>query len=35
MLGLEDKLVAVPAAALDGQIEALVRLIGKGLMQGA
>jgi AcrR family transcriptional regulator len=35
MLGLEEKLVAVPAAALDGQIEALVRLIGKGLIQGA
>ncbi len=35
MLGLEEKLVAVPAAALDGQIEALVRVIGKGLTAGA
>jgi len=35
MLGLEEKLVAVPAAALDGQIEALVRVIGKGLTPGA
>lgn len=35
MLGLEEKLVAVPAAALDGQIETLVRAIGKGLTTGA
>ena len=35
MLGLEEKLVAVPAAALDGQIEVLVRVIGKGLGQDA
>lgn len=35
MLGLEEKLVAVPAAALDSQIEAIVRLLGKGLEQGA
>lgn len=31
MLGLGEKLVAVPAAALDGQIEVIVRLLGKGL----
>ena len=35
MLGLEEKLVAVPGAALDGQIEALVRVIGNGLKHGA
>lgn len=35
MLGLEEKLVAVPAAALDSQIEVIVRLLGKGLEQGA
>lgn len=35
MLGLEEKFIAVPPAALDGQIEAIVRLLGKGLKQGA
>lgn len=35
MLGLEEKLVAVPAAELDGQIEAFVRVIGQGLTSGA
>lgn len=35
MLGLEEKLVAVPAAALEGQIDTLVRVIGNGLKQGA
>ncbi|SIR35423.1 TetR/AcrR family transcriptional regulator [Bosea sp. TND4EK4] len=35
VLGLEEKFVAVPAAALNGQIEALVRAIGKGLTPSA
>ena len=35
VLGLEEKLVAVPAAALDGQIEVIVRLLGDGLKQRA
>lgn len=35
MLGLEEKLIAVPSAALDGQIEAIVRVIGKGLEPAA
>lgn len=35
MLGLEEKLVAVPPAALDGQIEVIARMLGKGLEQEA
>lgn len=35
ILGLEEKLVAVPTAALDDQIETIVRLLGKGLKQSA
>jgi AcrR family transcriptional regulator len=32
-IGLDDKLVAVPRAALDGQIETLVRLVCAGLQR--
>ncbi|HEV7260430.1 MAG TPA: TetR/AcrR family transcriptional regulator [Bosea sp. (in: a-proteobacteria)] len=35
MLGLEEKLIAVPPAELDGQIEAIVRALGKALKQEA
>lgn len=35
MLGLEENLIAVPTAALDSQIEAVVRLLGTALQQPA